>query len=118
MPRKDDPRVVVRMTPAGYAAVEAAAASVNVNVGGLMRECSERYAAAVAREIAAGNLTLRRAKVEKAVKAVQGQVAPARSLVVKQEPTYEELMRERQARMESERGRSKPSSRAVRRRVP
>lgn len=116
MPREDDPRVVVRMTPAGYAAVEAAAESVNVSVGGLMRECSERYAAAVAREIAAGHLVLRRRKVEKAVKAVRGQVAPASTLIAG--PSERDRnMAEHQAKLNADREK-RPRPRAVRRQVP
>jgi hypothetical protein len=82
MPRADDPRVPVRLSKSDFATIEAAAGSVNVAVGALMRECAVRYAAVVAREIAAGNVTgLRRQRVESAVQAVRGQVAPASLLV-------------------------------------
>jgi len=60
MPRADDPRVVVRMSPSGYALVKAVADRVGVSVGGLMRECAERHAASVARQVEAGEITLRR----------------------------------------------------------
>jgi hypothetical protein len=60
MPRDDDPRVVVRFTKPGFAAVEAAAASVGVSVGGLVRECAERHAADVAADVSAGRVTIRR----------------------------------------------------------
>lgn len=81
MPRADEPRVPVRLSDADYAVIEAAAKSVNVAVAGLMRECSVRYAAVVAREVAAGNIVLRRQRIEKATEAVGGRVAPASSLV-------------------------------------
>lgn len=76
MPRADDPRVMVRLSPEAHAAIKAAAASANVAVGALMRECAERYATTVARDVAAGNVRLRRQRVE----AVPG-VVRASSLV-------------------------------------
>lgn len=78
MPRADDPRVMVRLTPEDHAAIKAAAAEANVSVGGLMRECAVRFAAQVAREARDGSVRIRRAK---AVEAVKGQVATAASLV-------------------------------------
>lgn len=66
MPRKGDPRVVVRMSPEGHAALVAAAESADVAVGALARECIERHAVGVAREAAAGGIKLRRGSVEKA----------------------------------------------------
>lgn len=81
MPRADEPRVPVRLSDSDHAAIKAAADSVNVGVAGLMRECSVRYAAVVAREIAAGNIVLRRSRIEAAVEATGGRVAPASSLV-------------------------------------
>src|SRR5262245_39309210 len=81
MTRADEPRVPVRLSHADYAVIEAAASSANVAVAGLMRECSVRYAAVVAREVVAGNITLRRQRVAKAAEAAGGRVAPASSLV-------------------------------------
>lgn len=63
MPRADDPRIVVRMSPQGFRAIKAAADSVNVAVSGLVRECAERYAVDIAREVAAGRVTIRRNSV-------------------------------------------------------
>ena len=51
---------MVRLSRSDAAVIEAAAASAGVAVGALMRECSVRYAAEVAREVAAGRVTLRR----------------------------------------------------------
>jgi uncharacterized protein (DUF1778 family) len=80
VPRADEPRVVVRLSHSDYALLEAAAASVNVTVAGLMRECSVRHAAETARAVAAGSITLRRQRIEKAVEAAGGRVVPAASL--------------------------------------
>lgn len=80
MPRADDPRVMVRMTPEDHAAIKAAADLGNIAVGALMRECAIRYASTVAAEVRTSGKRLRRAK---AVEAVKGQVAPASSLVVR-----------------------------------
>lgn len=108
MPRADDPRVPVRLSKSDYAVIEAAASSVNVAVGALMRECAVKYAGTVAREIAAGNVTgLRRQRVESAVQAVRGQVAPASSLVARPAAGSEAMAR--QARL---------NEAAVRRRKP
>lgn len=63
--------------------IEAAASSVNVAVGALMRECAVRYAVVVARDVAAGNVTLRRQRVAAAVEATGGAVVPASSLEVR-----------------------------------
>lgn len=83
MPRADEPRVPVRLSNSDYKIIEAAAKSVNVAVAALMRECAVRYAGAVAREVAAGNLTLRRQRVEDALGAAAGEVVPASSLVAR-----------------------------------
>lgn len=80
MPRADELRVSVRLSASDHALISAAADAVNVGVGGLIRECAVRHAAGVAREIAAGNISLRRQRVEKAVEATGGQVVPARRL--------------------------------------
>jgi hypothetical protein len=40
MPRADEPRVPVRLSRGDFAIIEAAAKSVNVAVGALMRECA------------------------------------------------------------------------------
>jgi hypothetical protein len=80
VPRADEPRVPVRLSHSDHAAIKAAADSVNVGVAGLMRECAVRYATIVAREIAAGSITLRRQRVEVAEKAAAGQVVRASSL--------------------------------------
>jgi hypothetical protein len=61
--------VPVRLSHADYAVIETAAKSCNVGMAGLMRECAVRYASAVAREVSAGNITLRRQRIEKAEKA-------------------------------------------------
>lgn len=63
MPRVGDPRVVVRMSPEGFAVVKAAADRAGVSVGGLVRECAERYAASVAVEVRVGKVRLRRSSV-------------------------------------------------------
>lgn len=76
MPRDGDPRVMVRLSPESYAAIKAAASSANVAVGALVRECAERYAVTVARDVAAGRVRLRRARAQESAP-----VVPARSLV-------------------------------------
>lgn len=96
MPRVDDPRVVVRMSPEGMAAVQAAADLAGVSVGGLVRECAERYAASVARDVREGSVRIRR---NRAVRAVRGQVAPASSLVPRVAEGAALLALERQARI-------------------
>lgn len=72
MPTSDDPRVPVRMSKQDYAAIEAAASSVNVAVGALIRQCAVQYASTVAAAVARGELTLRRQRVP----AVTSQVEP------------------------------------------
>jgi hypothetical protein len=79
MPRADDPRVVVRMSPSGYALVKAVADRVGVSVGGLMRECAERHAASVARQVEAGEIVLRRNSVPGPEAATGVGVAPVLS---------------------------------------
>lgn len=76
MPRADDPRIVVRMSPQGFRAIKAAADSVNVAVSGLVRECAERYAVDIAREVAAGRVTIRRNSVPDAVTGPSAVTAP------------------------------------------
>lgn len=80
MPRKDEPRVPVRLSDSDYAVIEAAAKAANVGMAGLMRECSVRYAAVVAREVMAGNITLRRQRIEVAEAAAAPHVVRAASL--------------------------------------
>lgn len=101
MPRADEPRVPVRLSTSDYKIIEAAALSVNVAVGALMRECSVRYAGAVAREVAAGNITLRRQKVDAAIAATGGAVVPASSLEIRRRANP--VGAERQKRIEANR---------------
>lgn len=67
MPRADDPRVVVRMSAAGYVSVKAAADRAGVAVSGLMRECAERYAVQVAQAVERGEVVIRRNSAPDAV---------------------------------------------------
>lgn len=111
MPRDGDPRVTVRLDPEALATISAAAESANVSVGALIRECAERYAVSVAKEVAGGGLRLRRARVAAAVAATGGAVRPASSLA---KPVDEAaaLQAERQRRLNAQidRSRSAPSS--------
>jgi hypothetical protein len=91
MPRADEPRIPVRLSDADYAVIEAAARSCNVGMAGLMRECSVRYAAVVAREVVAGNVTLRRQRVEKAE--ASAPVVRASSLAREDDPGWERQQR-------------------------
>jgi hypothetical protein len=75
MPRDDDPRVVIRLTPEDLAAIRAAAAVGDVAVGALVRECAVRYASTVARELRVSGKRVRRGNVSKPEPAV-----PARSV--------------------------------------
>lgn len=82
MPREDEPRLVVRFSKADFAVVEAAASAANVAVGALVRQCAVRYAGEVASAVGRGEVTgLRRQRIETAVEATGGRVAPASSLV-------------------------------------
>lgn len=81
MPRADEPRVLVRMGDQDLEKVKAAAERANVGVAGLMRECSVRFADEVADRVLRGEITLRRARIETAVAASEGQVRPAVELV-------------------------------------
>jgi hypothetical protein len=65
MPRDDDPRVVIRLTPEDLAAIRAAAAVGDVAVGALVRECAVRYASTVARELRVSGKRVRRGNVSK-----------------------------------------------------
>lgn len=109
MPKRDDPRVVVRLAPEDHEMLSALAKAANVSLGGLMRETAVKFAASVARDASRGDIQIRR---DHAVEAVKGQVVPARSLVVESE--HARVMRERQERVNAL-GKSKPP---VRRRVP
>lgn len=60
MPRNTDPKLDVRFSVPGYAAVRAAAESIGVKPGTLVRECAERYAATLAREVSEGRVSLAR----------------------------------------------------------
>jgi predicted DNA-binding ribbon-helix-helix protein len=71
--------VTIRLSHEAFDAIKAAADRSNVSVGALIRECAERYAVSVARDASAGNVVLRRARVERA--AVVAPVVPARALV-------------------------------------
>lgn len=93
VPRADEPRVPVRLSDSDHALIKAAADSVNVGVAGLMRECAVRYAAVVAREIKAGNITLRRQRIETAEKAAAGHVVRAASLAREDDPGWERQQR-------------------------
>lgn len=103
VPRADDPRVMVRLSPEDHAAVKAAADLANCAVGALMRECAIRYASTVAADVRRGTTRLRRAK---AVEAVKGQVQPA-SMIVRS--PAEDWARERQRKLNesTERSRAK-----------
>lgn len=108
VPRDGDPRIPVRMSPQDYAVIEAAAASVNVAVGALIRECAVRYASAVAAQVARGDVRLRRARIDTAVRAVKGQVVPASSLVVRSMPeSVAGMDRQRKLNEAKERARKK-----------
>jgi hypothetical protein len=91
--------VPVRLSDGDYAVIKASADGVNVAVAGLMRECAVRYHAVVAREIAAGNITLRRQKIEKAEAAAP--VVRASSLAREGDAGWE-----RQQRLNAQRARS------------
>lgn len=71
MPTSSDPRWMVRFSAEGGAVVAAAAASAGVSVGGLIRECAERHAVDVAREIRAGRIRVRKAAADAAVDRVR-----------------------------------------------
>jgi uncharacterized protein (DUF1778 family) len=107
MPRADDPRVMVRLTPESYAVIKEAAEGANVAVGALVRECAERYAVRVAREVAAGSVRLRRAKVERASAAGAGRVTTARALVADSAVALA-MERQRKLNAAAERARAKP----------
>jgi hypothetical protein len=102
MPKRDEPRVMVRMTWAQHEKLTAVAESVNIGLGGLLRETGVRYGARVAREVRDGSLEIRRAT---AVKATKGQVRPASSLA-------EDWLAQRQQRVNADRER--PPSRSKR----
>jgi uncharacterized protein (DUF1778 family) len=104
MPRADDPRVVIRLTPEDHAAIKAAADIGNIAVGALVRECAIRYCSTVAADVRRGSTRLRRAK---AVEAVRGQVQPASSIV---RAPAEDWMAERQRRVNADRERSQPKA--------
>ena len=60
MPRNTDPKLDVRFSGPGYAAVCAAAQSIGVKPGTLVRECAERYATTLARDVSEGRVSLAR----------------------------------------------------------
>lgn len=101
VPREDDPRVVIRLTPEDHAMIKAAADVANVAVGALMRECAVRHAAEVAADVRRGTTRLRR---QKAVEAVRGQVVSASSIVRSPAETW---AMEHQRRLNADRERSK-----------
>lgn len=83
MPREGEPRVMVRLSEADAAVIEAAAMSAGVAVGALMRECAVRYAAQVAGDVAAGRIQLRRRSgASSEVEKPEPAVAPARAAPV------------------------------------
>lgn len=61
MPRKDEPRVMVRFDVAGHAAVAAIAQSLGIGTAALVREAAVRYGPQVARDIREGRVVLRSA---------------------------------------------------------
>jgi hypothetical protein len=92
--------VPVRLSDGDYAVIKASADGVNVAVAGLMRECAVRYHAVVAREIAAGNITLRRQKIEKAEAAAP--VVRASSLTREDDPRWARQQELNEARARSQ----------------
>jgi hypothetical protein len=56
----DRDRVMVRLSPAEFAMLDALCVSANVGLGGLLRECGLRYGASVIREVEAGSVVIRR----------------------------------------------------------
>jgi hypothetical protein len=108
MPRADDPRVMVRLTPEDHAAIKAAADLGNIAVAALIRECAIRYCSTVATDVRQTGKRLRRAK---AVEAVRGQVVPASSIV---RAPAEDWMADRQRRVNADRERPQPKSKAKR----
>lgn len=99
VPKRDDPRVVVRMSPEDHELLSALAKSANVSLGGLIRETAVKFAASIARDARRGDITIRRAK---AVEAVRGQVVPASAIV---RSPAEEWARERQRKLNEQRDR-------------
>jgi hypothetical protein len=91
---------MVRMTQVQHDMLTAIAESVNIGLGGLLREAGVRYGARVAREVRDGSLEIRRAT---AVKATNGQVRPASSLA-------EDWLAQRQQRVNADRERSQPKA--------
>lgn len=101
MPRKDEPRVMVRLSVPEKELLDGIAKAANIGLGGLLRECALRHAAEVGREAQRGDLRMRR---RVAVEAVQGHVVPASSLVTR---SPEDLAR--QARLNEMRDRARKS---------
>jgi hypothetical protein len=64
VPRDDDPRVVIRLTPEDHAALKATAEINNIAVGALVRECAIRYASTVAKELRVSGKRLRRGRTD------------------------------------------------------
>lgn len=113
MPRADDPRIMVRLTPEDHATIKAAADLGNIALSALVRECAIRYASTVAADVRQSGHRMRRAH---AVEAVKGQVVTARSLVVESEA--DRLRREHQERINESTARARSGVQAVRRQVP
>lgn len=65
MPRDDDPRVMVRLSPAEHATLLALCQAANVSLGGLIRVCAVRYATAAVRDVQDGSVRIRRRDVER-----------------------------------------------------
>lgn len=63
MPRSDEPRIVIRVSVADKAILDAAASAAGVATGALVREGALRYAREVAGEAAAGQVRMRRRSV-------------------------------------------------------
>jgi hypothetical protein len=60
MPKVGDPRVTIRFSVSDHAVLDAAAVSCGVETGALIREAALRSAAAVARDVTEGRVSLRR----------------------------------------------------------
>lgn len=106
MPRAEEPRIILRLSATDKAVIDAAAASANVAVGALVRECAVRYAGTVARQIASGEVTgLRRQRIEVAEAAAP--VVRASSLAREDDPGWVRQQRVNAQTLRSRAGRAK-----------
>jgi hypothetical protein len=99
LPRKDEPRIQVRLSHTDLETLKSLADAANLSLGALIRECAMRYSSAVVRDVRAGTIQLRR---QHAVEATGGQVQPASALVV----SSAALALERQRRLNAQRERA------------